>query len=222
MQVSHAIRERRSARAFLAEPVDAETVGQILDLAKWAPSWANTQGWSVYVFAGDSLDRLKAALVEKVEAEEPPAPDIPAPADWPGYLAERMSTLRHPPSEEQISSESTPAAASIWEFYGAPCLIVVAVDAALDPAYACFDAGLFAQTLCLAAEDRGFATCVMATAVRYGELLHAEIPEAEGKRFVVGIALGLIDHTAVVNRTERNRAEIEEFATFLDQPEVEE
>ncbi|MDR3687591.1 MAG: nitroreductase [Coriobacteriia bacterium] len=215
MQVSHAIRERRSARAFLAETVDTETVGQILDLAKWAPSWANSQGWSVYVLSGEPLERLKAAIAKKVAAEDPPTPDIPSPTDWPAYLSERM-VFRRPPAEAPGASDNAVSAASVWEFYGAPYVILLAVDEDLEPAYACFDAGLFAQTLCLAAEDRGFATCVMATAVRYGELLHAEIPEAEGKHFVVGIAFGLIDHTAVVNRSERNRVELDEFATFID------
>jgi nitroreductase len=217
MQVSHAIRERRSARAFIAEPVDAETVGQIIDLAKWAPSWANTQGWSVYVVTGEPLERIKAELAERAGNDEPPAYDIPAPHDWPEYMAERMN-VRRPPSE--ATTDAAAAGSSIWEFYGAPCLVLLAIDAALDPAYACFDAGLFAQTFCLAAEDRGFATCVMATAVRYADLVHAEIPEADGKRFVVGIAFGLIDHTAVVNRNERNRVEIEEIATFVGDEEA--
>jgi nitroreductase len=215
MQVSHAIRERRSARAFLAETVDAETVGQILDLAKWAPSWANSQGWNVYVLSDEPLALLKAAIAEKVAAEDPSTPDIPSPKDWPDYLSERM-VFRRPPAEAPGASDTPAAVASVWEFYGAPYLILLAIDANVEQTYACFDAGLFAQTLCLAAEDRGFATCVMATAVRYGELLHAQIPEAEGKHFVVGIAFGLIDHTAVVNRSERNRVELDEIATFID------
>jgi len=215
MQVSHAIRERRSARAFLAEPVDAETVGQIIDLAKWAPSWANTQSWNAYVVTGEPLERLKASLAEKAERQDPAAPDIPAPSEWPEYLSTRMN-IRRPPSEIGGAAESMrPTGPSVWDLYGAPCLVLLAVDAAVELAYGCFDAGLFAQTFCLAAEDRGFATCIMATAVRYGEILHAEIPDAEGKRFVVGIALGFIDHTAVINRSERNRVELEEVATFV-------
>jgi nitroreductase len=214
MQVSHAIRERRSSHAFLAEPVDADTVGQIIDLAKWSPSWANTQSWNVYVISGEPLQRIKATLTLLDAANEPPAPDIPAQTLWPSYLAERMS-IRRPPEAPGATDAGT-AGQSAWELYGAPCLVLLAIDAELEPAYACFDAGLFAQTFCLAAEDRGFATCIMATAVRYADVLHAEIPDAAGKRFVVGIAFGFSDHTAVVNRNERNRVEIEDIATFLD------
>ena len=213
MQVSHAIRERRSARAFLPEPVDIEIVGQIIDLAKWAPSWANTQGWSAFVVSGEPLDRLKAALSERATAEEPAVPDLPIPTDWPPHLAERMN-FRRPPAEV-AGLDGGASGFGPWDLYGAPCLVLVAIDQDADLAYACFDAGLFTQTFCLAAEDRGFATCVMATAVRYCDTLHAEIPAADGKLFVIGIAFGMIDHTAVVNRNERNRVELSEVATFV-------
>jgi nitroreductase len=214
MQVSHAIRERRSARAFLAEQIDADTVGQIIDLAKWSPSWANTQGWNAYVVMGEPLERIEAAFAERASSQEPPTPDLAVPSEWPEYLAIRMNIRR--PSSEIITAESLrPTGPSIWDHYGAPCLVLLAIDTSVEHTYACFDAGLFAQTFCLAAEDRGFATCIMATAVRYCDVLHAEIPEAEGKLFVVGIALGFVDHTAVVNRSERNRVEIDEIATFV-------
>lgn len=212
MQVSHAIRERRSTRAFLPEPVDAEMIGQILDLAKWAPSWANTQDWNVFVVTGEPLARIKAAMRAAVEKGAEPTPEIPfPPREWPEYLAARMNPRR--PALEAQSRRSPDAGSSV--FYGAPCLILLAIDAALPPAYACLDAGAFAQTLCLAAEDRGFATCVMAMAVRFPGILHAEIPGSEGKRFVLGIALGLSDHLAVVNRGERNRIDTAEFVTFV-------
>lgn len=214
MQVSHAVRERRSARAFLAEPIDAETIGQIVDLAKWSPSWANTQSWGVYVVSGEPLERIKAAFAEKAAHDEPPTSDLVMPSEWPDHLLVRMN-IHRPPSEVVSAESLRPTGPSIWDLYGAPSLVLLAIDPEVEATYACFDAGLFAQTFCLAAEDRGFATCIMATSVRYGDVLHAEIPEAEGKLFVIGIAIGFMDHTAVVNRSERNRVEIDEIATFV-------
>ena len=96
-------------------------------------------------------------------------------------------------------------------------MILFAVDSQLEPTYACFDAGLLVQTLCLAAEDRGYATCIMAMAVRYADILHELIPHAKGQRFVVGVALGLADHNAVINRGERRRVETSEWATFISE-----
>ena len=216
MQVSHAIRERRSIRAFLPEPIPTETVRQIVDLAKWSPSWANSQGWNVYVLQGAALDQLKDAYtVLGAEAAEGQT-DLPMPREWPGYLASRMLARRPSVEAPGASTSGRPEGPSIWNFWGAPCLVLMAIDPQVEPAYACFDAGLFAQTFCLAAEDRGFSTCIMAMSVRYADVLHELIPAAEGKHFAIGIALGFADHTAVINRGERNRVETDELATFLD------
>jgi nitroreductase len=216
MQVSLAIRERRSSRAFLPDPVPTETVRQIFELARWAPSWANTQAWDVYVVQDEALEQLRSAFALLGEHSIPGESDLPMPShDWPEYLASRVD-LRSSASEVAGASlgvrVGTP---SIWSFYGAPCLVLFAVDARLEPTYAVFDTGLLVQTFCLAAEDRGYATCVMATAVRHADVLHEAIPEAAGKRFVVGVALGMADHTAVVNRGERSRVEVDEIVTFV-------
>jgi nitroreductase len=214
MQVSHAIRERRSIRAFLPDPVSAEVVRQIIDLAKWSPSWANAQDWNAYVLTGDVLDRLKEAYALLAAENADGAPDLPSPPrEWPGYLAERMVS-RRVASEASESGDGNTDARSIWRFYGAPALVLFAVDAALEPTYACFDAGLLVSAFTLAAEDRGFSTCVMATAVRHADVLHELIPEAEGKHFVVGAALGSADLSSVINRGERNRVSTDEIALF--------
>jgi nitroreductase len=211
MQVSHAIRERRSIRAFLPEPVSRETVQGLLDLAKWSPSWANTQDWNVYVLDGEALERVVGAYEVLGEEEIPPDTDLVMPsAEWPEYLAARMNYRRPAPEAAEADSRS------IANFYGAPCLILLAIDEALELVYSAFDAGLFAQTLCLAAEDRGFSTCIMARAVRYADVLHEVIPQAEGKRFLIGIALGMADHAALVNRGERERVETDELVSFAE------
>jgi nitroreductase len=216
MQVSLAIRERRSTRAFLPDPISSETVRQFFELSKWAPSWANTQAWDVYVVQGDALEQLRSAFVLLGEHGVAGESDLPMPThDWPDHLASRVD-IRGSASEVAGASlgvrVGTP---SVWTFYGAPCLVLFAIDARLEPTYATFDTGLLVQTFCLAAEDRGYATCIMATAVRHADVLHEAIPEAAGKRFVVGVAVGMADHTAVVNRGERARVDTDEIVTFV-------
>jgi nitroreductase len=211
MQVSYAIRERRSVRAFLPEPAPVEMVRQILSLAKWAPSWGNTQDWNAHVIDGVTLQRLKAALAQLAEEGAPSFTDLPMPSkEWPAYLAARMEA-RHELAEAQDVSES---GRSAFDLYGAPTLVVFAIDADLEPTYACFDAGLLVQTFCLVAEDLGYSTCITAAAVRYADVLHELIPQADGQRFVVGVVLGLVDHTAVVNRGDRRRVDLGEWASF--------
>ena len=216
MQVSHAIHERRSTRAFTSEAVPSELVKQLLEVARWAPSWANSQAWNIFVVTGEALERLKATMTERAESDVPAHPDLPMPPrEWPEYLSARMTG--RPAASEAPDGQARPATGpSVWEFWGAPCVLLLAIDELLEPRYACLDAGILAQTICLAAEDRGLSTCIMATAVRHADVLHELIPAAENMRFVVGIAIGQADHTAVVNRGERKRVDLDELVTWID------
>ena len=45
MDVLHAIRTRRSHRQYTAAPVTEEELLTVLEAARWAPSWANSQSW---------------------------------------------------------------------------------------------------------------------------------------------------------------------------------
>ena len=214
MQVTHAIRERRSIRAFHPDPVPTEVVRHLLDLSRWAPSWGNSQDWNAYVVDGSALEVMKAAFQQLAEENAPVAPDLPRPPqEWPAYLAARMNFPR--PSVEAGTAPASGAAAGPLALWGAPTLVLFAIDPALEPTYACFDAGLIVQTFCLAAEDCGYATCIMAMPVRYADILHGLLPQAEGQRFVIGIALGQADRDSIINRGERKRVEADEWATFV-------
>ena len=92
----------------------------------------------------------------------------------------------------------------------------MAVDRALVPDYACFDAALFVQSLRPAAHDRGLGTCILAMAVRHPDLLRQELPGAGDQAFVAGIALGYPQDQAAVNTFQRPRADLETFVTWVD------
>jgi nitroreductase len=49
MDVFQAINDRRSIRKYKDSPVEWEKVGQVLDAARLAPSWKNTQCWRFLV-----------------------------------------------------------------------------------------------------------------------------------------------------------------------------
>jgi nitroreductase len=49
MELLEAIRTRRSVRQYKDEAIPEETLGRLLDAARWTPSWANTQCWEIIV-----------------------------------------------------------------------------------------------------------------------------------------------------------------------------
>ena len=212
MDLETAIRGRRSIRVFTPDTVPEQTIVDILDLARWAPSWANTQGWNVFVVTGGTLERMKGAFRERWAANAERSFEIARPRpDWPPELAARMKQLI---AARAPSSQAGPPTPGITDFFGAPCLLLLAIDERLEPEYACFDAGLLVQTICLAAHAKGLGTCIMAMAVGYPDVLHAFVPAAAGKRFVVGVAVGVPDLESPVNRFDRQRAALTELVSF--------
>jgi len=71
MEVLEAIKNRRSIRKYKTKPVDEKTVELILEAARWAPSWANTQCWRLIVVR-DSKIRNKLADTGHVVAKGGP------------------------------------------------------------------------------------------------------------------------------------------------------
>jgi nitroreductase len=74
MEVLEAIKARRSIRGFKPTPVDDKSVELVLDAARWAPSWANTQCWRFIVVRDASIrSKLVAALTPISEERANPA-----------------------------------------------------------------------------------------------------------------------------------------------------
>jgi nitroreductase len=75
VEVEEAIRSRRTVKAFAAEPVDRETLRELLELARWAPNHNLTNPWRFRVIGPRSLARLKRAAAELAAGEAPPDAD---------------------------------------------------------------------------------------------------------------------------------------------------
>lgn len=73
MELSKAIRERRSVRRFESEPVKEEDLTKILDAARWAPSAGNMQPLELIVVKKKEIKRqlAEAALGEAFVADVP-------------------------------------------------------------------------------------------------------------------------------------------------------
>ncbi len=77
MEVLEAIKTRRSIRKYKAIPVDDKTLELILEAARWAPSWANTQCWRFIVVRDDNtkseLADTLGAIDQSIESATNPA-----------------------------------------------------------------------------------------------------------------------------------------------------
>jgi nitroreductase len=64
MDTLEVIRTRRSVRKYVPTPVPDDILMQVLEAARWAPSWANTQCWRFIIIRNnDTKQELAAALL---------------------------------------------------------------------------------------------------------------------------------------------------------------
>jgi len=68
MELEHAIRTRRTHKAYAPEALDRETLDELFELARWAPNHKLTNPWRFRVLGPAALERLKAAADDPVAA----------------------------------------------------------------------------------------------------------------------------------------------------------
>ena len=78
MDVERAIRSRRTHKAYGREPVDHETLDELLELARWAPNHNLTNPWRFRVLGPQALEALKHATGPEGAAKLDRAPTLVA------------------------------------------------------------------------------------------------------------------------------------------------
>ncbi|MDY7036691.1 MAG: nitroreductase [Thermodesulfobacteriota bacterium] len=220
MDIRTAVRERRSIRKFKSDEVSQEVISEILDEARWAPSWGNTQPWELYVVSGAILEKFKMANREKCLKGEAESTEIPIPQVWPETLKKRYTELGKGVLTSQSIGRGDIEARNqyygdMYFLFGAPCMILVCLDRSLIIEYAMLDAGIMIQTICLLAQEKGLGSCILSAITRYPALLRELLPIPENQITVMGIALGYPDLDSKINNFRRERADLGELVSWV-------
>ncbi len=222
MDAIEAIKGRRSIRKFKPDEISRDVLTEILEAARWSPSWGNTQPWEIYVIAGKALEQFREESLKAARAGAVSSLDVPMPQSWPDQLKKRYGEMGEVVLKFlDIRRDDKEARNRQNEFmmtvFGAPCLLVFCVPAEHSSIpYALLDIGLITQTICLAAHEKGLGSCIMAMAVIHPEILRkiARIPN--NKRIVVGVAMGYPEADFPLNTFERKRADVDEFVRWVE------
>jgi nitroreductase len=78
VELEEAIRTRRTHKAYGSEPVDPATLGDLLDLGRWAPNHHLTNPWRFRVLGPGALARLKEAAGPEAAGKLDRAPTLVA------------------------------------------------------------------------------------------------------------------------------------------------
>jgi nitroreductase len=217
MDILTAMKERKSARAYLDQQVSRRDIEEILAAAALAPSAINLQPWEFIVTYGEEKERLVRRLL-KARAERAvtcgPGTDKPLPAKISRRATEALAVMEPHISAPGVTFNQFIEAGSC-AFYGAPVAIMVTMDK-LFPAIRYLDVGLAVSQLLLAAHAKGLATCPIGLILAYREDIALALNIPEQKELLLGIALGYADASAPVNAFRTGRADLAEIATWYE------
>ncbi len=218
MSLDEAIRNRRSVRGFLAQPVPEATLREVFELAQWAPSNCNVQPWVPHVVSGASLEALRDALVAAGVEDRPIEPDWPADGVYPGVYRERqvqaaralygaMGVERHDKAGRRAAYLRNHA------FFGAPHVVFVFMHQPFDTREAT-DLGMYAQTLMLALTSRGIASCAQGALGLYPPVVRRHLGLPDHQRLLFGISFGYEDPADPANAARTGRVPLHEAVQF--------
>ena len=205
---------RRTTRDFLATPIDAKIINQIIVDGLTAPSWSNTRPFKIKVVEGEMRDqisnellrrwnRLSAArtggLLEKIlllaTGYGLPISDYIMTRKYPKELLERSRRV----GKELYGLLGVPrgdarARDAQWEnnyrFFNAPTVIFIFIHKKLG-VYAAHDAGLFAENLVLSAHANGLGTCSQGAVALWRGAIRKFVKVPKNYKLLYGIAIGI-------------------------------
>jgi nitroreductase len=227
MSVIDLLHKRRSVRGFLNTPVSKQAIVDLLQAAARSPSGTNMQPWRVYVLTGEAKDRLTPEVLVKRELE-PHREKLPKPFGEYDYNPEplfepflsRRRTVGF--GLYQILGVAKGDRAASWvvagrnfEFFGAPVGLIFTIDRSLQQG-SWLDYGIFLQSLMLAANDAGLATCAQAAWRHYHDIIRSLFAVPENEIVVCGMSLGYADMDAPANKLVTEREPVEGFTRFIE------
>ena len=221
MDVREAVATRYSCRAFLPTPIALDVVRDILDRAARAPSGGNVQPWLVHAIAGARLEQLKdllrprfATLLPRGEGAEYEV--YPRELKEP-YYGRRARVGAQLYAAIGIPREDRPARyrqfSRNYLFYDAPVGIFVSIDRSMGPPQ-WSDVGGFIQNIMLLARAHGLHSCAQEAWTNWHKTLRDFLDLPSEHILFCGIALGLADETAPINRWRSEREPLDAFARF--------
>ena len=216
INVTQALHQRRSVRAFTDRAVDPALLKEIFTAAQRAPSGGNLQPWQVTVLTGEPWQTVKDAVGARVamgrEGYEPEY-DI-----YPKGLTEPWEARRFGVGEGLYAALGIPRdnkAGRLAQFvenyrgFGAPVMLFLHCSRIMGPPQ-WSDMGMWLQSVMLLLVEHGLASCPQECWAMYGATIRRTLALDDGQILFTGLAIGYADDDAAVNQWAVPRAPLDE------------
>ena len=200
MDVSQAVAQRISTRAFLPDPLPEAEIRDWLEQAQRAPSGGNTQPWRTIVVTGDARDAV-INMAAPVLAANPKGQPTDRPI-YPKDLWEPHEARRRKVGEMMYETLGIPREDRAAFFV---------IDERMGHGQ-WGHTGMYLQTLALLAEERGWGTCMQECWGMLRPALKEHFKLADTEMVWCAMAVGKPDPAHPVNSLRAERAPLEEIA----------
>jgi nitroreductase len=217
MDLLKAMNERKSIRAFKADPISKEMIEEILRLTIQAPSAINLQPWEFIIVTGEEKERLSRRLIKAYREKQigcSPGNVKPMPKTY-GKRGAKTLTLMQPFFEEMKVKSDQFTNEGSCNFYGAPVAIFLCLDDSF-PKARMVDIGIALGYFVLTAHELGLGTCPIGLILAYEDEIKELLNIPENKNVVIGVALGYPDWDIAINRFKSPRDDLEKFVRWID------
>ena len=220
MDIIDAIHKRQSIRSFKDREVSQETVREILNISKYAPSGGNTQPWKVYVLNQNIMKELESAILHNLDngiSEKPNFSIYPQPmSDHLKNRVKECGKLMYGALEikkDDIEGRLNQLKQN-FSFFGAPVGMLITVEKEVD-LNGWGHVGHFIQNLCLSSIEFGLGTCLQESWSMYPETVQKITNYKKSEILWCGVALGYPNNDHPIKNYRTPREDIETFAKFL-------
>lgn len=217
MDVSTAVKQRISTRAFKDTPLPKAEVEQWLKDAARSPSGGNLQPWRVIALAGEEKQKI-IDLAFSILPSNPKGEPTDRPI-YPDYITDAQKARRFRVGEMMYEKIGIPrddkAGRMMWftrnfRFFDAPLGLFFILDERVGHGQ-WGHTGMLMQTLALLAEERGWGTCMQECWGILRPSLKTALNLGEHEMVWCGMAVGLPDKDDPVNQLYTERAELDEW-----------
>jgi nitroreductase len=219
MNVSTAVLNRSSTRAFLPDPVAATVVRELIETAKNSPSGGNLQPWHVYALGGAALQKFVALIAAKLANNEREQAEYKV---YPSNLWEPLRGRRKRAGDQRYEALGITREQNAqqflelqnYRFFGAPVGLFFFLDRRVGPPQ-WSDIGMYMQTLMLLATERGLATCPQEVWSNWPKTVARFCQAPDDLQLFSGMSLGHADPSSSMNSYRTEREPFENFATMI-------
>lgn len=220
MSLAESLRQRRSVRGYLPEPVPQAVLEEVFGLAQLAPSNCNIQPWKAFVASGAMRDELRQRMVERVTNGEPMQPDYDELPNFEGaYRKRQVDCAVELYNNMGIARDDRVgrmrASLRNFELFDAPHVVFIGMERQFGVTVA-LDVGMYIQSLMLAMTAYGIGSCAQGSMRYYPQDVRDLFGEPDSTAILCGISFGYEDTSVAANRTRVGREALSENVRFRD------